>query len=37
MNKMLLVRRILSEAAGRACFTCSFQAEEVVLLHLIRS
>ena len=35
MTELLLVRSILEEAAGRACFTCSFQAEDVVLLHLL--
>src|SRR5262249_54835568 len=35
MNELLLVRRTLEEAAGRACFTCSFQAEDIVLLHLL--
>ena len=28
--------RPVGEAAGRACFTCSFQAEDVVLLHLLQ-
>ena len=35
MTELLLVRRTLEEAACRACFTCSFQAEDVVLLHLL--
>jgi phosphoadenosine phosphosulfate reductase len=35
MNELLLVRSMLEEAAGRACFTCSFQVEDVVLLHLL--
>jgi phosphoadenosine phosphosulfate reductase len=36
MTELLLVRRILEEATGDACFTCSFQAEDVVLLHLLQ-
>ena len=32
----LLIRGMLEEAAGRACFTCSFQAEDIVVLHLLR-
>ena len=36
MDELLLVRVMLAEAAGRACFTCSFQAEDVVVLHLLR-
>jgi uncharacterized membrane protein YfcA len=27
---------LLRECAGRPCFTCSFQAEDVVVLHLLR-
>src|SRR5262249_39151455 len=36
MNELLLVRSTLEEAKGRACFTCSFQAEDIVVLHLLR-
>ena len=36
MTELLLVRRMLEQAAGGACFTCSFQVEDVVLLHLLR-
>jgi phosphoadenosine phosphosulfate reductase len=35
MTELLLLRSTLEEAASRACFTCSFQAEDVVLLHLL--
>jgi len=27
---------MLAEAAGRVCFTCSFQAKDVAVLHLLR-
>jgi phosphoadenosine phosphosulfate reductase len=30
------VRSTLEQAKGRACFTCSFQAEDIVVLHLLR-
>src|SRR5262249_11372774 len=36
LSELLLLRDILSEAAGRACLSCSFQAEDVVMLHLLR-
>ena len=36
VTELLLMRSALDEAAGRACFTCSFQAEDVVMLHLLR-
>jgi phosphoadenosine phosphosulfate reductase len=36
MNELLLVRSTLEEAKGCACFTCSFQAEDIVVLHLLR-
>jgi phosphoadenosine phosphosulfate reductase len=36
MTELRLVRQYVEEAAGRACFTCSFQAEDVVVLHLLR-
>ena len=35
LSELLLLRDFLSEAAGHACFTCSFQAEDVVVLHLL--
>jgi 3'-phosphoadenosine 5'-phosphosulfate sulfotransferase (PAPS reductase)/FAD synthetase len=35
MTEWLLVRNTLEESAGRACFTCSFQAEDIVLLHVL--
>jgi len=31
-----LIDRVLQENPGRACLTCSFQAEDMVVLHLIR-
>jgi phosphoadenosine phosphosulfate reductase len=31
-----LIRQVLDEAAGKACFTCSFQAEDVVVLDHLR-
>ena len=36
MTELHFVRQHVEEAAGRACFTCSFQAEDVVVLHLLR-
>lgn len=30
-----IIRQALSESPDRACFTCSFQAEDVALLHLL--
>jgi phosphoadenosine phosphosulfate reductase len=36
MTELAFVRDIVEEAAGRACFTCSFQAEDMVALHLLR-
>jgi phosphoadenosine phosphosulfate reductase len=36
MTELLVVRSSLEQAAGSACFTCSFQAEDVVVLHLLR-
>jgi phosphoadenosine phosphosulfate reductase len=36
MTELHFVRQCLEQAAGRACFTCSFQAEDVVVLHLLR-
>ena len=36
MSELDLMRTALEEAAGRACFTCSFQAEDIVVLHLLR-
>jgi len=35
-TELTLVRSKLQQAADSACFTCSFQAEDVVLLHLLR-
>jgi phosphoadenosine phosphosulfate reductase len=34
-TELLLLRKNLEEATGPACFTCSFQAEDVVVLHLL--
>lgn len=31
-----LIDRVLSESAGTACITCSFQAEDMIVLHLLR-
>lgn len=31
-----LIDRILAENSGRACFTCSFQAEDMIVLDLLR-
>ena len=36
MNELSLIRKTVEDAAGRACLTCSFQAEDVVVLHLLR-
>lgn len=36
MNELELLRSSLQGAGGRACFTCSFQAEDIVVLHLLR-
>lgn len=36
MSELSLVRSELEQAAGRVCFTCSFQAEDVVVLHMLR-
>jgi phosphoadenosine phosphosulfate reductase len=35
MTKLLLIERALA-GAGSACLTCSFQAEDIVVLHLLR-
>ncbi|HLJ88256.1 MAG TPA: phosphoadenylyl-sulfate reductase [Candidatus Angelobacter sp.] len=32
----VLIDQILKEAVGAACITCSFQAEDMVVLHLLR-
>jgi len=32
-----LMRAVLQESSGRACLTCSFQAEDMVVLHSLRS
>lgn len=31
-----LIERVLSENSGKACITCSFQAEDMIVLHLLR-
>jgi phosphoadenosine phosphosulfate reductase len=31
-----LLEQVLSEFAGKACITCSFQAEDMVVLHMLR-
>ena len=36
MTELTLVHDVVEEAAGRACFTCSFQAEDMVVLHLLQ-
>ncbi|HEY1336722.1 MAG TPA: phosphoadenylyl-sulfate reductase [Bryobacteraceae bacterium] len=36
MIEKFLLRTAIAEAAGRACFTCSFQAEDVIVLHMLR-
>jgi phosphoadenosine phosphosulfate reductase len=36
MTELLLIRQTLEQAEGWACVTCSFQAEDVVVLHLLR-
>jgi phosphoadenosine phosphosulfate reductase len=35
-KELSLIRKVLADHPGPACFTCSFQAEDVALLHLIR-
>jgi phosphoadenosine phosphosulfate reductase len=36
MNEMEFMRGLLEQAPGRACLTCSFQAEDMVVLHMLR-
>jgi hypothetical protein len=36
LNELSLIRDELAQGSGRSCFTCSFQAEDVVVLHLLR-
>jgi phosphoadenosine phosphosulfate reductase len=36
MTELELMRNVLEQAPGPACLTCSFQAEDVVVLHLLR-
>jgi phosphoadenosine phosphosulfate reductase len=36
MIELRLVRSLMEQATGGACLTCSFQAEDVVVLHLLR-
>jgi len=36
LNELSLISNELLQVAGRACFTCSFQAEDIVVLHLLR-
>ena len=31
-----VIDRVLAENSGAACITCSFQAEDMVVLHLLR-
>ena len=31
-----LIDRVLAQATGRACITCSFQAEDMAVLHMVR-
>jgi phosphoadenosine phosphosulfate reductase len=35
-NTEALIRRVLEENSGRPCLTCSFQAEDMVVLDLVR-
>src|SRR5512132_2553312 len=35
MTELLLIERVLA-SAETACLTCSFQAEDIVVLHLLR-
>jgi phosphoadenosine phosphosulfate reductase len=36
MIELRLIQSAIEEARGRACFTCSFQAEDVVVLHILQ-
>jgi phosphoadenosine phosphosulfate reductase len=36
LSEVSLIRGELAQVPSRACFTCSFQAEDVVVLHLLR-
>ena len=36
MTEQQLIRETLDSSRGGACFTCSFQAEDVVVLHMLR-
>lgn len=36
MTELAFIRGVLEQAPGRACLTCSFQAEDVVVLHMLR-
>src|SRR4030095_17115413 len=36
LSELSLIRGELAQGSGRSCFTCSFQAEDVVVLHLLR-
>src|SRR5215831_20236118 len=36
MTEVDLLQEILKQSTGPACLTCSFQAEDVVVLHMLR-
>jgi phosphoadenosine phosphosulfate reductase len=36
LSELSLIRGELAQGSDRSCFTCSFQAEDVVVLHLLR-
>ena len=36
LSAEVLLEQVLSEYTGRACITCSFQAEDMVVLHMLR-
>ncbi|MGH9758549.1 MAG: phosphoadenosine phosphosulfate reductase family protein, partial [Candidatus Acidiferrales bacterium] len=36
LSASAVIDRVLAEQTGAVCFTCSFQAEDMVVLHLLR-
>jgi phosphoadenosine phosphosulfate reductase len=36
LSAAALLDRVLTEQGGRACITCSFQAEDMIVLHMLR-
>lgn len=36
LSAAALLHRVMTEQRGRACITCSFQAEDMVVLHMLR-